>query len=104
MSGTPVPETLAAALPPFEVTATLTEETPGALGAKRTTVAWLAPPIRLNDPPDTIVNGDGTDTLPVSVPPPAFRTVKVMSTDPPATTLPKSTDPAGKTARDGVAR
>src|SRR5438093_13662302 len=104
MSGTPVPETGTAVLPPFEVTARPTEEKPGALGAKRTTIAWLAPPTRPNDPPETIVNGNGTDALPVSVPPPAFRTMKVRSIDPPTTTLLKSTDPVGETVRDAVAR
>src|SRR5437867_10711519 len=89
-------------LPPFEVTARFTEDAPGELGAKRTIIARLAPPARLNDAPDTIVNGDGTVALPVSVPPPVFWTVKVPSTDPPTTTLPKSTDTAGEKARDGV--
>ena len=99
VSATPVPETLTALFPPFEVTARLTEKTPGVFGAKRTTIVWLEPAGKLNAPPDTIMNGAGTDAPPVSVPLPVFCTVKDRSIDPPTTTLPKSTGPAGETVR-----
>ena len=96
---TPVPVTVLLTLPspvkvtlPFEVTADV--------GLKRTVTVWLSPPARLYDPPDTMLKRPLVLALPVSVPPPTFFTVKVLSSDSPTTTLPKFREP-GSTSMAG---
>jgi hypothetical protein len=61
------------------------------VGLNCTTTVWLAPPERLNDPPETTLNGTAVDAFPVSVPPPVFVTVSELTDDPPMTTDPKFT-------------
>src|SRR2546422_28358 len=48
-----------------------------AVGVKRTVTAWVAPePPRVNGLPDTMLKGAEADTLPETVPPRVFCTVK----------------------------
>jgi len=47
------------------------------VGLKRTVTVWLAPnPARLNEPPETMLKGAEVETVPDTVPPAEFDTVK----------------------------
>ena len=59
-------------------------------GAKRTVIVWLCPVPKLKLFPTVIRNGETETTLPVSVPPPLFVTVKARSLLAPTCTVPKS--------------
>jgi hypothetical protein len=97
----PVAVTATEAPPPLEPKVTLAVTMPVAAGLNRTTTAWLAPAAILNEAPDTTPKGSTLDAVPVSMPPPAFVTVKERSTDPPTVTDPKSTVVCGVTENVG---
>jgi len=70
------------------------------IGVKRTVTAWVAPsPTRLNGLPEVMLKGAEVDTVPDTVPPPVFDTMKTRSTKPPTLTGPKFTVPVGLTAK-----
>ena len=72
----PMPVTARVApLPPVKFTAA--KNAPPDVGLKRTVIAWFCPAVRLYDPPETMLYGVLVLAAPVSVPPPAFVTVKV---------------------------
>src|SRR5437870_1314877 len=82
----PVPLTTGETLPPLDVKLTFPVKLPVAVGAKRTTTAWLVPAPRLKGAPETTENGADVEARPVSGPPPACWTVKVRSAEPPSET------------------
>jgi hypothetical protein len=85
----PAPDTWMADEPPFEVTFTLPVKVPAAVGLNCTTIVWFEPAVRLNEAPDTMLNGLVVDTVPVSVAPPVFVTTSELTDDPPVATDPK---------------
>jgi len=97
---TPVPLTVLEMLPLFAVKVTLPVASAATVGVNRTVTVAVAPlPTRLNEPPDTTLNGADVVALPDTVPPPVFCTVKVWSAVVPMLTLPKSTVPLGVTEK-----
>jgi len=86
----PVPLTPREALPPFDVKLTFPVKLPVAVGLKRTTTPRLPPVWRLNGLPEKTPKGEDAEALPVRVPPPMFRTVKVRLAEPPTATAAKS--------------
>ena len=96
----PMPVTATVTSPPFEVKLTFAETTPGAVGRNRTTTDWVELGPRLKEPPETMLNGEFADALPVRIPPPVFWTTNVLSTEPPTATVPKSCE-VGVTDRAG---
>jgi hypothetical protein len=97
----PVPVTVRLKLPPLLVKETVRLAEPAAVGLKRTDTVALASAPRLKEPPETTLKGLAVLTVPVRVPPPVLVTVKLWSVEPPTVTEPKSTEPAGLTARAG---
>src|SRR2546426_414359 len=100
LTPTAVPVTASETSPPLEVKLTFAAKTPGAVGLNRTTTAWLTPWTRLKEPPETMLKGGVVEALPVRIPPPVFWTTKVLSTEFPTFTVPKSCEP-GVTERTG---
>jgi hypothetical protein len=87
-SCTPIPVTvLLAPIPPVKLT--LPSNMLPEVGVKRTVTVWLCPALRLYDPPEKMLYGALVLALPVSVPPPVFCTVKLLSAELPTTTVPK---------------
>jgi hypothetical protein len=95
----PVPEpfTPRETVSPWAVKVTFPAKLPPPVGWKRTTTDRLAPEARLNDPPETTLNGAAALTLTERVEPVVFCTVNVRSTLLPAATVPKATAPEGNT-------
>ena len=64
---------------------------------------WLAPGARVNEPPETTLNGAVVEAAPLTVlPDPAgFVTVNERSDDTPMSTVPKSTGPWGEMDKVG---
>src|SRR2546429_9212296 len=87
-------------LPTYEVKHNVAETTPGHVGRNRTTTDWVELGPRLKEPPETMLNGEFADALPVRIPPPVFWTTNVLSTEPPTATVPKSCE-VGVTDRAG---
>jgi hypothetical protein len=74
----PVPVTSREMVLPFAVKFTFALTVAAAVGVKRTVTVWVAPtPTRLNGLPVTTLKGAEAETLPETVPPPVFCTVKV---------------------------
>src|SRR5215510_3483629 len=86
--------------PPLDVKVTFEEMTPEVVGVNRTTTVCVAPSVRLNDPPERMLNGGDAETVPVSVSPPVFCTTKLRSAEFPMPTVPKFWE-AGVTDRLG---
>jgi hypothetical protein len=101
----PVPEpfTPREMVSPWAVKVTFPAKLPPLVGWKRTTTGRLAPEARLNDPPETTVNGAAAPTVTEAVELVVFWTVNVRSTLVPAATVPKATAPEGDTPRAGSA-
>jgi predicted transporter len=73
----PVPVTIRERVSPSAAKLTFVVAVADVVGVKRTITAWLAPaPTRVNGLPETILNGAEVDTVPDTVPPPVFDTVK----------------------------
>src|SRR5437762_866771 len=73
----PVPVTRRVLISPPAAKLTLTEAVADVVGVKRTVTAWVAPsPTRFNVPPETMLKGAEVDTVPDTVPPTVFDTVK----------------------------
>jgi hypothetical protein len=101
-SPTPVPvATLEMVSPPAPVAKLMfTEAVADAVGVNRTVTGWVAPtPTRLNVLPETMVNGAEVDTVPETVPPTVFETVRTCSVKLPTFTLPKFMVPVGLTSK-----
>ena len=98
----PVPLTPREVLPPFDVKLTFAVKFPGAVGLRRTTTPRLAPAARLKELPEWTAKGEDVEALPVRVPPPEFRTVKVRSAELPMATAPKSCEAGVTLIRGGV--
>src|SRR6266850_1621815 len=74
----PVPVTPRVMLPPPAVNVTLVAVRRPATGVNRTVTVAVAPaPTRLNEPPESTLNGAATVAVPDTVPPPVFWTVNV---------------------------
>jgi hypothetical protein len=72
-----MPVTIREMVPPSAAKLTFAEAVAVVVGVKRTVTAWVAPsPTRLNGLPETMRNGAGADTVPATVLPPVFDTVK----------------------------
>src|SRR2546426_6194940 len=92
----PVPITAREMVSPSAVKLAFALAVADAVGVKRTVTAWVAPsPTRLNGLPEAMLKGAEVDTMPDTVPPPVFDTVKVRSAKLPRLTLPKFTVPVG---------
>jgi len=73
----PVPVAGREIVSPSAVKLTVVLTVADAVGVKRTVTAWVAPePPRVNGLPDTMLKGAEADTLPETVPPRVFCTVK----------------------------
>ena len=73
----PLPVTSRAMVSPSAVKLTFAIAVAPVVGVKRTVTAWLARvPTRLNGLPEKMLNGAGVDTVPETVPPTVFDTVK----------------------------
>jgi len=73
---TPRPVTMPAMVPPFAVKLIVALTVVVVAGVNRTFTGCVAPaPVIENGLPETIVNGNGTDALPDTVPPATFDTV-----------------------------
>jgi len=73
----PVPVAGRETVSPSAVKLTFVLTVADAVGVKRTVTAWVAPePPRVNGLPDTMLKGAEADTLPETVPPRVFCTVK----------------------------
>src|SRR4029450_1142070 len=95
--GMPVPVTSRENESPSAVKLTFALASVGFVGVKRTVTVWVAPAaLRLKGLPDTMVNGAGTEAVPVT-PARLLWTVKVCSAKPPMLTLPKGTVVGGGT-------
>ncbi len=100
----PVPVTPREILPPLAVNVTLVAVRRPVTGVNRTVTVAVAPtPTRLNEPPETTLNGAATVAVPDTVPPPVFWTVNVWSRTLPMFTVPKSTVPIGLTLKSILA-
>jgi hypothetical protein len=96
----PLPDTSLETLSPSALTLTFTLDVPVTVGVKRTVTTWVAPcPTRLNELPDTMLNGALVDTVPATAPARVFDTVMVRSATLPRFTVPKLTVPAGLTPK-----
>jgi hypothetical protein len=85
---------------PSAVKSTFVLAVAGAVGTKRTVTSWVVPlPARVNGLPDTTLKGPEADTLPETVPPRVFCTVKTWSVKLPTLTSPKLTVPDGLTEK-----
>src|SRR5207237_5724910 len=94
----PVPVTPREMLPPPAVNVTLVAVVTPVSGVNRTVTVAVAPaPTRLNEPPESTLNGAATVAVPDTVPPPVFWTVNVWSATLPMFTVPQSTVPGGLT-------
>ena len=71
----PMPITARRVAPPFQAKLTLVTKPPAPLGLNRTTILWIAPAARLNEPPETTLNGAVVETVPLSVLSPGFMMV-----------------------------
>jgi hypothetical protein len=77
----PVPVTSRETLSPSALKLTFTPAVADVVGLKRTVTVWVAPnPPRVNELPDTTLNGAEANAVPETVPPRVFETVKVRST------------------------
>jgi hypothetical protein len=75
-----------------------------ATGVKRNVTAWVAPaPTRVNGLPDTMLKGGEVDTLPETIPPRVFLTVKTWSAKLPMLTFAKLAVAIGLTEKLGCA-
>src|SRR5438552_2963397 len=73
---TPRPVTMPVLVPPFAVKLIVALSVVVVAGVNRTVTGCVAPaPVIENGLPETIVNGNGTDALPDTVPPATFDTV-----------------------------
>ncbi len=73
----PVPVTIRERVSPSAAKLTFVVAVADVVGRKRTVTAWDAPsPARLNGLPETMLKGVETDTVPDTVQPPVFDTVK----------------------------
>src|SRR2546422_204882 len=86
---TPIPVTWREGVSALEEKFTLPANVPVDVGLKRTDVSWLCPALRLKELPETMLKGAVVETLPVSVPPPVFCTVKLLSAELPTLMSPK---------------
>jgi hypothetical protein len=76
-TATPVPVAIREMVSPSAAKLTFTEAVADVVGVKRTVTAWAAPtPTRLNELPETMRKGAEVDTVPDTVPPTVFDTVK----------------------------
>jgi hypothetical protein len=91
------PDTLRVMVSPPAVKLTLETKLERLVGRKRTTTAWLAPPARVKDPPETMLNGAPTLALPDTVALVVFWTVNGRSSTAPSRMLPNATAPVGET-------
>ncbi len=77
VGATPVPLAIREMISPSAAKLTFAEAVADVVGVKRTVTAWVAPsPTRLNGLPETMLKGAEVDTVPDTVPPPVFDTVK----------------------------
>src|SRR6266851_3686678 len=96
----PVPVAGREIVSPSAVKLTFVLTVADAVGVKRTVTAWVAPePPRVNGLPDTMLKGAEADTLPETVPPRVFCTVKTWSAKLPTFASPKLTMPVGLTEK-----
>jgi len=96
----PLPDTIREMVSPSAATVTFAVAVAVVVGLKRTVTIWVAfSPTRLNGLPATMLKGAGADTVPDTVPPAVFCTVKVRSVKAPRFTLPKFTGPGGVTEK-----
>jgi len=72
---TPRPVTTPVMVPPFAVKLIVELTVFVVVGVNRTFTCWVAPAPIENGLPEKIVNGNGTDALPETVPPAMFDTV-----------------------------
>jgi len=96
----PVPDAVCEIVSPSAVMTTFAVAVATVVGLKRTVTVWVAfKPTRLNGLPETTLKGAGTDTVPETVPPTMFCTVKVLSANAPKATPPKFMRPPGLTTK-----
>jgi hypothetical protein len=101
--GTPVPVTSRETESPSATKLTFTLWSVVFVGVKRTVTVWVAPAVlRLKGLPDTMVNGAGTEAVPVT-PARLLWTVNVCSAKLPMLTLPKAVVVVGVTVISGFA-
>jgi len=95
----PVPIAIRERVSRCAVRSTLAIAVADAVGVKRSVTTWVAPrPTRPKGFPETTLKGAEVDTVPETIPPPVFDTVKTRSMKLPRFTLPKFTVPVGLTA------
>ena len=101
VSGTmPVPVRIRETVSPSALAVRFAVAVADVIGVKRTVTAWVAPkPTRLNGLPETTLKGAELDTVPDTVPPLVFDTVRTWSARAPKFTVPKFTVPVGLTAK-----
>jgi hypothetical protein len=101
---TPVPVTSRDTVSPSAVKAAFVLASAVPVGVKRTVTLAVAPlPMRVKGLPETMLNGAGTEAVPVTVPVRVLCTVKVWVAELPMLTLPKFTVPVGVTATSTAA-
>jgi len=89
-ASTPLPDATRETVSPLEVKVTFAVAVAVVVGVKRTVTVWVVfIPATVNELPDTMLKGAGTDAVPDTVPPTVFCTVKVWSAMLPRFTLPK---------------
>src|SRR5438445_3340336 len=94
----PVPVTNRVSVSPSALKLTFVLDSTALIGVKRTVTVAVAPaPTRVNGLPETMVNGAGTEAVPVMVPERVLWTVKVWVAKLPTLTLPKAVVPVGVT-------
>jgi hypothetical protein len=94
----PMPLTSRDCVSPFPVNVTLVLATAVLVGVNRTVTAAVAPVPSVKGLPESMLKGAGTEAVPVMVPVPVLRTVKVRVAELPMVTMPKLTGPVGVTA------
>jgi hypothetical protein len=97
------PVTARVVVSPLAVKVTLVAKVPAAVGAKRMVTTWLAPAAREMAPPETMLYGELTLTLPETLVVLVFWTVKVRSTVLPVVMLPKLVVVVGVTLKSSWA-
>jgi hypothetical protein len=90
LASAPKPETTRETVSPLELKVTFAVAVAVVVGVKRTVTVWVVfIPTTVNELPDTMLKGAGTDAVPDTVPPTVFCTVKLCSAMLPRFTLPK---------------
>jgi hypothetical protein len=86
----PAPVTSGEALPPLEVKFTFRTKLSTIVGLKPTVAVRLSPAPRVNELPETMLNGAEVEAVPLSVPAPIFCITKLPYPTLPTLTLPRS--------------